>query len=93
MSQQAVGVIHLELADANGQYSHGPGLVQYSVDNFHETFGTFDVGETWFYQAWFRDPIGACGGTHNVSSALSVTSHPESSTRRGPPPLLSRIPR
>jgi hypothetical protein len=30
-------------------------------------------GDTWYFQAWYRDPGHPCGGGHNLSNALPVT--------------------
>jgi hypothetical protein len=30
-------------------------------------------GDTWYFQAWYRDPGHPCGAGHNLSNALSVT--------------------
>jgi len=38
---------------------------------------TIHPGETWHFQAWFRDGNGSpCGGLSNLSSAYSVTFTP-----------------
>ena len=39
-------------------------------------FGSIVAGETWNFQAWYRDPQGPCGGFFNLSNAVSVTFTP-----------------
>jgi hypothetical protein len=34
------------------------------------------AGETWHFQAWFRDPSGPCGMGSNLTNALRVTFAP-----------------
>ncbi len=62
-----------QLVDAAGAYSFGPGIVDYSFNYFADPIGHILPGETWNFQTWYRDPNGPCGGTSNLSSALSVT--------------------
>ncbi len=33
-------------------------------------------GSTWHFQLWYRDPTGPCGGTFNLSNAVSATFGP-----------------
>jgi len=35
-----------------------------------------DPGETWNFQAWYRNPSGPCGGFLNLSHAVAVTFAP-----------------
>lgn len=61
-------------AGASGTLTEGPGIVAFSL-----TLGAachVDVGETWFFQGWYRDPGGPCGAFFNLSNALSVTFAP-----------------
>jgi hypothetical protein len=54
----------------SGTIALGPGIVAKS-----QTFalaGHIDSGETWNFQAWFRDPMGPCGNAFSVSEAMSV---------------------
>lgn len=45
----------------------GPGL---------QAQGGWSAGETRYFQAWYRDPFGACGGEFNTTQALAVTFTP-----------------
>ncbi len=35
-----------------------------------------DAGETWYFQGWYRDPMGPCGTAFNLSNGLAVTFAP-----------------
>ncbi len=55
-----------------GVLVHGPGLVATSRARF-PIAGHIDAGQTWRFQAWFRDPGGPCGSGFNLSNAGAVT--------------------
>lgn len=50
----------------------GPGLINYGHDTFHSE-GHIAAGETWHFQAWYRDLQGPCGTGSNMTNAYSVT--------------------
>lgn len=57
-----------------GTMVEGPGIVAFSHTLQPEC--AIDAGETWNFQAWYRDPQGPCGGLFNLSNAVSVTFGP-----------------
>jgi FG-GAP repeat len=56
---------------ARGMLSLGPGIVAYSHAHF-PTAGHIEPGDTWYFQAWYRDPNGPCGRGFNLSNGLKV---------------------
>jgi FG-GAP repeat len=54
-----------------GVITLGPGIVAYSHANFPTT-GHIQPGDTWYFQAWYRDPNGPCGTGFNLSNGLKV---------------------
>ena len=57
-------------ADATGAIERGPGeIVALSA-------GAIGPGETWHFQAVYRDPGGSCGSSFNSSNAVSVSWEP-----------------
>jgi hypothetical protein len=63
----------LQNAGANG-IAIGPGIVAYSAA--HLGANAIAPGDTWHFQAWYRDGAGPCGSGANTSNALSVTFYP-----------------
>ena len=58
-----------------GVVTLGPGLVASS----HATLppaGHIQPGQSWTFQAWFRDPGGPCGTDSNLSNAVRVRFEP-----------------
>lgn len=53
----------------------GPGIVMQSHSRF-TTLGHIAAGDTWNFQAWYRDPNGACGSSFNFSNAIAVQFAP-----------------
>lgn len=54
----------------------GPGIVALSQMRFTPS-GQIQAGQTWRFQAWYRDPNGACGAPFNFSNAIEIrfTTH------------------
>lgn len=57
---------------AVGTATWGPQLCAWGKDNF-PVEGWIHPGETWHFQAWFRDPDGPCGGGLNLTNGLTLT--------------------
>ena len=57
---------------ALGEFDLGPGIVGHASDNFPSQ-GQILAGQTWLFQAWYRDPGGPCGNGSNLSSGVAVT--------------------
>ena len=68
----------VQSSGASGVLGEGPGIVAYSHAAFggFRGFGAIAAGETWNFQAWYRDPGGPCGSAFNLSNALAVTFVP-----------------
>jgi hypothetical protein len=60
---------------ATGSFAYGPGLSAYSIANF-PPLGHIAIGDTWYWQAWFRDPPGPCATGANTSNAVTTTFTP-----------------
>lgn len=58
-----------------GTLVYGPGLVARADAEFPPA-GHLDSGESWSFQAWYRDPAGPCGHFFNLSNAVEVTFTP-----------------
>ncbi len=58
-----------------GVITLGPGLVAYTQSAFPAP-GQLAAGQTWYFQAWFRDPAGPCGKSSNLSNGLKVVFKP-----------------
>jgi hypothetical protein len=54
-----------------GVITLGPGIVAHTHANFPAA-GQIKAGDTWYFQAWFRDPNGPCGSGFNLSNGLKV---------------------
>ncbi|MFT4539518.1 MAG: hypothetical protein ACI841_000357 [Planctomycetota bacterium] len=62
-------------AGAGGFMSLGLGVVAHSHTHF-SVLGQITAGQNWNFQAWYRDPGGACGSSFNTSNGYSVTFQP-----------------
>lgn len=64
-----------ENSGSAGAIALDEGLVSFAAANLPPAAQIF-VGETWNFQAWFRDGSGPCGAGVNTTNALSVTFTP-----------------
>jgi hypothetical protein len=71
-----VGTFRFQIrtSDADGRFVEGPGIVAHSAG--FPSAGHIDAGETWHFQAWYRDPAGPCGNNFNLSHGISVPFGP-----------------
>ncbi len=58
----------------SGTITLGPGIV--SRSRSFPPGGEIDAGESWNFQAWYRDPMGPCGAAFNLSNGIRVTFSP-----------------
>lgn len=65
----------VQSSGSSGEIALGPGIVWLS-HTFQNTAGAIDAGETWFFQAWFRDPAGPCGSAFNLSNGIMIPFGP-----------------
>ena len=64
----------IQNSGSSGVLTLGPGIVARS-QSFTPS-GRIQAGQTWFFQAWFRDPMGPCGTGFNTSNGMSVSFLP-----------------
>ncbi len=64
-----------QTSGGGGSFNVGPGLLSYGQAHF-DAQGLIQPGESWFFQAWFRDPAGPCGSSFNLSNGLKLTFMP-----------------
>jgi len=57
-----------------GTITLGPGIALRSQS--FAASGRIDAGETWYFQGWFRDPVGPCATAFNLTNGLAVTFAP-----------------
>jgi hypothetical protein len=62
----------MQNAGPAGTLVYGPGLGAESVARFPPA-GWIDVGDTWYFQTWYRDASGPCNHHANISNAVKVT--------------------
>lgn len=63
------------IGTGTGTFSFGPGILSYAANQFEEP-PMLDVGQTWAFQVWYRDPTGPCGATSNFTSGVSIELWP-----------------
>jgi FG-GAP repeat len=56
---------------ASGVIELGPGIVAQTQASF-PVAGHIQAGDTWYFQAWYRDPDGPCGTGFNLTNGLRV---------------------
>ncbi len=76
-SGNGVGVFRypLQVSSPDGVMGLGPGIVAQTQELFPPP-GRIQAGQTWNFQAWFRDPLGPCGSDFNLSNALELSFVP-----------------
>ncbi len=69
----ATGVFRFPIrrSGSTGTLVEGPGLAAYSCAQFAPA-GCISAGMTWYFQSWYRDPTGPCGGAFNLSNGIAV---------------------
>lgn len=65
----------VEPISADGTLDLGPGIAQYTLDNFLPT-GHILAGDTWNFQVWYRDPATDCSLEFNLTNGVSITFTP-----------------
>ncbi|TDJ79553.1 MAG: hypothetical protein E2O39_00815 [Planctomycetota bacterium] len=65
----------VQTADAGGTLSTGPGLVALT-HGLLPAAGHIAAGDTWYFQYWYRDPVGPCGTGFNLTNGIGITFAP-----------------
>ena len=65
----------IQNSGGGGVFTLGPGIVAGSCSAFPPA-GCIASGDTWNFQAWYRDPSGPCGSQFNFSNGFQVTFVP-----------------
>ncbi|MFT4538210.1 MAG: hypothetical protein ACI835_000643 [Planctomycetota bacterium] len=60
----------VQLSSASGEMTQGPGTIG---DILSLSGMAVSAGETWYFQAFYRDPVGPCSSAFNLSNGLAVT--------------------
>lgn len=60
----------------SGIATYGPEIVYNSCNGNLPVAACIQVGQTWHFQAWYRNLIGPCGGLTNLTNLLSVPFTP-----------------
>jgi len=58
-----------------GTFAFGPGIGEFADSHFTPTGHVFP-GQTWHFEAWYRNPLGPCGSGFNTTNAVSVAFAP-----------------
>ncbi|MEZ5975728.1 MAG: hypothetical protein R3F17_13365 [Planctomycetota bacterium] len=66
--------LHVGFSGPTGTFNYGPGIV--ADANTFPNYMTIFAGDTWFFQAWYRDHGGPCGADNNMTNAWAVTFTP-----------------
>jgi plastocyanin len=61
-----------QVSSPNGVLALGPGIVASTASSSAPIL----AGQTWYFQAWYRDPGGACGDSTNVSNGYELPFTP-----------------
>jgi hypothetical protein len=64
----------IQSTGTTGAISEGPGIAAWSQSHY-PLLGQIQAGQTWYFQAWYRDPQGPCGSS-NFSNGVAVTFAP-----------------
>ena len=76
VSGNGQGIFRYALSNSgtSGQFTLGP-----VVGTSHARFappGRIQSGQSWYFQNWYRDPMGPCGQAFNLSNGISVSFAP-----------------
>jgi hypothetical protein len=77
VSTGGVGIFRylpLSNSGSGGSLVLGPGIVARSQS--FASAGRIQAGQSWHFQAWFRDPMGPCGSAFNTSNGMAVNFAP-----------------
>jgi hypothetical protein len=72
-----VGLFRFPVVDSGtqGVVEYGPGIVGLSWTH-NPTAGQIQPGDTWYFQAWYRDPNGPCGTGANLTNGVKADFKP-----------------
>lgn len=64
-----------KFSSAIGNAVWGPGIAGYAKSHFPQA-AWIQPGQTWYFQVWYRDPMGPCGEGSNLTNGLGMTFTP-----------------